>query len=37
MGEFIAVYWKWIIVGLFVIFLIMLAYFKKVDDDRRRK
>ncbi len=35
MGEFIALHWIGIIVGLFVVFVIMLVYFNKVD--RRRK
>ena len=37
MGEFIALHWRGIIVGLLVVFVIMLVYFKKVDSDRRRR
>ena len=35
MGEFIALYWKHIIVGLLVVLVIMLTYFDTIDRRRR--
>ena len=35
MLEFIIMYWREIVVGLFVVFIIMLVYFNRIDKRRK--